>query len=116
MGDLDKDSDSCVSSDSDQDSDDDGGSGQKGNSNPEGEDNVSDNSEQESDDDGRSSIGMSYDIWSGEPRQLSTTTLKSFIGTIDGMIPDLDNDQEREEWREGKSELEDELSRRNNNR
>ena len=90
--------------------------GQRGNSNPEGEDNVSDNSEQDSDDDGRSSIGMSDDVWSGEPRELSTTTIKSFIGTIDNMIPDLDNDQEREEWRERKSELEDELSRRNNNR
>ena len=88
VGDLDEDSDSSVSSDSDQDSDDDGGS----------------------------SIGMSDDVWSGEPRELSTTTIKSFIGTIDNMIPDLDNDQEREEWRERKSELEDELSRRNNNR
>ena len=61
-------------------------------------------------------MGVSYVIWSGELRQLSTTTIKSFIGTIDNMIPDLDNDQEREEWRERKSELEDELSRRNNNR
>ena len=37
--------------------------GQRGNSNPEGEDNVSDNSEQDSDDDGRSSIGMSDDLF-----------------------------------------------------
>ena len=53
---------------------------------------------------------------SGEARELSTTTIKSFINNIEDLLPDLDNDQEREEWREGKSELEDELSRRNNNR
>ena len=59
---------------------------------------------------------MSDDLWSGEARELSTTTIKSFINNIEDLLPDLDNDQEREEWREGKSELEDELSRRNNNR
>ena len=53
---------------------------------------------------------------SGEARELSTTTIKSFINNIEDLLPDLDNDQEREEWRERKSELEDELSRRNNNR
>ena len=53
---------------------------------------------------------------SGEARELSTTTIKSFINNIEDLLPDLDNDQEREEWRERKSELEDELSRRNNNK
>ena len=52
---------------------------------------------------------------SGEARELSTTTIKSFINNIEDLLPDLDNDQEREEWRERKSELEDEVSRRNNN-
>lgn len=37
-------------------------------------------------------MGVSYVIWSGELRQLSTTTIRSFIVTIDNMIPDLDTD------------------------
>ena len=34
---------------------------------------------------------------SGEARELSTTTIKSFINNIEDLLPDLDNDQEREE-------------------
>ena len=37
-------------------------------------------------------MGVSYVICSGELRQLSTTTIRSFIVTIDNMIPDLDTD------------------------
>ena len=39
----------------------------------------SSNSEQDSDDDGRSSIGMSTDLFTGSPRELSTTTIRSFL-------------------------------------
>ena len=112
MGDFDEDSDSDVSSNSGQDSEDDGTSSQRGNSNPDREDAESDISEQDSDDDGRGSVGMSDDLWSGEPRELSTTTIRSFINSIDNMLPDLDTDEEVQEWNQRKSDLEDELSRR----
>ena len=116
MGDYDEDSDSDVSSNSDQDSEDDDRSSRRGNSDPDREDAASDISEQESDDDGRSSVGMSDDLWSGEPRELSTTTIRSFINNINDLIPDLDTDEEVQEWNQRKSDLEDELSRRDDNK
>ena len=85
------------------------------NSNQENNSNPENNSNQDSDDDRRSEISSSDDLWSGDPRELKTKTIESFIENIEDLIPDLDDDESIEAWRERKSELEEELARRNNN-
>ena len=75
-----------------------------------------DNSSQDSDADRRSSISMSDDLWSGDPKELKTATIESFLESINDCISDLDDEKEIERWEGRKSELEDELDRRNRNR
>ena len=52
-----------------------------------------------------SSISGSGDLWSGDPQELKTKTIESFIETIEDTIADLNNDEDVKRWEERKSEL-----------
>ena len=79
------------------------------NSNQENNSNPENNSNQDSDDDRRSEISSSDDLWSGDPRELKTKTIESFIENIEDLIPDLEDNKDVEAWNQRKSDLEEEL-------
>lgn len=57
---------------------------------------------------------MSDDLWSGDPKELETQTIESFIENIEDLLTDFSDDEadDIQRWQERKSELEEELSRR----
>lgn len=103
----------AESSDSEDNSSDEDSSSEEDN-NSEKEDNPNKDSDEDSDEHRRRSFSMSDDLWSGDPKEIDTETIESFIEDIEDLLTDLDDDQDRERWEERKSELEEELSRRNN--
>lgn len=52
---------------------------------------------------------MSDDLFSGDPQELKTKIIESFIENIENLISDLDDNKEIEMWEVRKSELEEEL-------